>query len=95
MKKNAAIAAARKMVSIEGRYTVIGPYRDTDPHGPCTEVTKATYTEARDLRASWAAGLALRLMGITHEDVDFLVRDAQGSISDRVDYALSKIEAHA
>lgn len=91
ISKTAAIAQARRLVSIDGRYTVIGPYRDSEPRGPCTEIRRATYVQAQDVRAAWAASLAVRLMGVTDLDVDYYVRDATGSVLQRVAYALAKV----
>lgn len=95
ISKHAAIAQARKLVQIDGRYTVIGPHRNADPQGPYTEVTRPTYVEARTLRAAWVARLALRLMGVVHEDAGYYTHDASGSVPQRVDYALRKIAAAA
>lgn len=92
MNKASALALAQKHVHIVGRWTVIGPYRDSDPTGPYTEISKPTYAAALNLRTAWVASLALRMMGIEDEDVDYLTSTAFGSASERMTYALRRID---
>jgi hypothetical protein len=93
MNKRQALAQAQKHVHISGRFTVIGPHRNSNPSGPYTEVQCATYAAALDLRTAWVANLALAMMGVTHEDVDYHTSNAFGSASQRMTYALARLTA--
>lgn len=61
--KTAALGLARRRVSSPIRrsstdYLVVGPYRDSDPHGPHTEVQRSTYPAALDVMTGWRAKVA-------------------------------------
>jgi hypothetical protein len=71
LSKTAAIREARTCVSIDGRGTswnVYGPYRNSDLSGPSTSLSAASYEQARRMRATWVADIALTLMGYSDEE---------------------------
>ena len=65
--KTAAIRAAQKHVSapIGSRtsWTVVGPYRSTEPSGPSTDAHFDSYAKAVNARSTWVAKIAVTLMG--------------------------------
>lgn len=64
--KTVAIRAAQQLVSLpfgsRTSWTVVGPYRSSDPHGPRTEGHADSYAKAVRMRSAWVARLAVSLM---------------------------------
>jgi hypothetical protein len=65
-------------------WSVIGPYYDDKPNGPTTENTRSSYWAAREVRTSWAARIALVLMGWESCDAGEALIDVTGSVAERV-----------
>jgi hypothetical protein len=80
----AAVRRAQGYVSYPyGRgtdWTVIGPYRASDPKGPRTELRRSSYSAALAARTRWVAEIALIALGMDAAGASYAVQD---------DYALT------
>ena len=68
----AAIRLAGRYVSISGSktsWTVYGPWKDDDVHGPSTAINADSYYHARDIAVLKKARIALALMGRLTDDM--------------------------
>ena len=76
ISKAEAMRIAANAVSIHGSrtsWTIVGPYKNSDPRGPSTELHVDSYAKARRSATAWRARIALNLLAEFTTEMDWII----------------------